>query len=293
MKFSTEQERQTFNRIVKALPLIIHDKCDGYDELYGYKLIPGDEEDGDKTYYNEEVAHGLIYKLCKAYQFQYDEIVQHVISILKWRREFNPLSCAFMEVHDPELQHVGILTQYPKHDANKKVVTWNLYGQLMKKKHLFQDVQKFLRYRIGLMERGLRLLDFTSEDNDYMTQVHDYKGVSMWKMDSEIKKCSKMTISIFQNYYPELLYAKYFVNVPKVLSWVYDVVMTFVDARTRKKFVVLNEGKKLGDHLPDCPSQSYGGHDKTHDLLAQNIELVKPTEYGLFILEKRNDETVE
>lgn len=93
-----------------------------------------------------------------------------------------------------------------------------------KKKELFQNVDKFVRYRIGLMEKGLSLLDFTSSDNNYMTQVHDYKGVSVWRMDSDIKNCSKTVIGIFQKYYPELLYAKYFVNVPTVFGWVYDLI---------------------------------------------------------------------
>ena len=134
-------------------------------------------------------------------------------------------------------------------DANKKAVTWNLYGQLVKKKELFQNVDKFVRYRIGLMEKGLSLLDFTSADNCYMTQVHDYKGVSLWRMDSDIKNCSKTVIGIFQKYYPELLYAKYFVNVPTIFGWVYDLIKKFVDESTRKKFVVLTDGNKLGQYL--------------------------------------------
>ncbi|CCK73609.1 Sfh5p NDAI_0G06260 [Naumovozyma dairenensis CBS 421] len=297
MNFNNDAEKSTFDKIVNELPNIIKTKCNNYDELYGHRLIKDqDDEDSIRNqYYNESIAHALIYKLCKAYQFQYHEIVKHIIAILKWRHDFNPLSAAFKEVHDPELQHVGILTRYleGKNDGNKKVVTWNLYGQLVKKKHVFKDISKFLRYRVGLMERGLKLLDFNNENNCYMTQVHDYKGVSMWKMDPEIKKCTKLTIRTFQNYYPELLYAKYFVNVPKVLSWVYDLVKTFVDERTRRKFVVLNDGTKLGEYLPECPSLEYGGQDKKRTLMEQNVKVVTPTPYGLFLLEQQNKEDID
>ncbi|CAI4583516.1 BPK_HP2_G0026760.mRNA.1.CDS.1 [Saccharomyces cerevisiae] len=294
MKFDNDSEKQVFDKLKKAIPGIIKEKCAGYDELYGYKLNPEGltQEEVDK-YYDEKIADRLTYKLCKAYQFEYSTIVQNLIDILNWRREFNPLSCAYKEVHNTELQNVGILTFDANGDANKKAVTWNLYGQLVKKKELFQNVDKFVRYRIGLMERGLSLLDFTSSDNNYMTQVHDYKGVSVWRMDSDIKNCSKTVIGIFQKYYPELLYAKYFVNVPTVFGWVYDLIKKFVDETTRKKFVVLTDGSKLGQYLKDCPYEGYGGKDKKNNLTKQNVTNVHPTEYGLYILQKQIIEDVE
>lgn len=294
LKFKTEEDRKVFERVFKELPKTIKEKCNGYDELYGYKM---NSEDADKSsvqkYYDEDVAQCLIFKLCNAYKFQHAEIVQNFISIMKWRSEFNPLSAAFLESHDKELNEVGLLTSYPEGDANKRVVTWNLYGQLVKKKHLFKDVDKFLRYRIGLMERGLRLLDFTDEKNSYMTQVHDYKGVSVFRMDSDIKKCTKQVIAIFQKYYPELLFAKYFVNVPTVFSWAYDIIKSFVDEQTMKKFVVLSDGKKLGAYLKDCPQKIYGGKDMKRTLDQENISTVRPTAYALFLLERHNNEDID
>lgn len=283
-----------FEKFSLAVPRLIKEKCHGYDELYGYKMNPEDEDRGlVEKYYNEDVASALIYKLCKAYKFEYSEIESNFVSIMKWRSEFNPLSAAFLESHNKELQMVGILTSYADGDANKKVVTWNLYGQLVKKKHLFEDVEKFLRYRIGLMERGLRLLDFTNESNCYMTQVHDYKGVSVFRMDSDIKKCTKQVIHIFQKFYPELLFAKYFVNVPTLFGWAYDIIKTFVDENTMKKFVVLSDGKKLGRYLKDCPKTPYGGADAKKTLQEENHTDVRPTDYGLFILERHNNEDID
>lgn len=294
LSFKTEEDKKVFERVFKELPKVIEEKCNGYDELYGHKMNPEDKDETSvQEYYKEDVAKRLIFKLCTAYKFQYAEIVENFISIMKWRSEFNPLSAAFLESHDKELNEVGILTSYPDGDANKRVVTWNLYGQLVKKKHLFQDVDKFLRYRIGLMERGLRLLDFTDEKNCFMTQVHDYKGVSVFRMDKDIKKCTKQVIAIFQKYYPELLFAKYFVNVPAIFSWVYDIIRTFVDEQTMKKFVVLSDGKKLGTYLKDCPQKPFGGKDTKRTLEQENISTVRPTAYGLFLLERHNNEDID
>lgn len=285
MKFDTPEQKAVFEKVTKNLPKLIQDKCDGYDEIYGYKLISGVGTPSEE-YYDEDIANKIIFKFCKGYKFQYESVIARIIAVLKWRHEFNPLSAAFKEVHDPELVEVGLLTYYPKEKANKKVVTWNIYGKLVKNKHLFEEADKFLRYRIGLMERSIRLIDFTSDDNDYMTQVHDYKGTSVWKMDSDMKRCVKEIIAIFQNYYPELLYAKYFVYVPTFLGWVYDIIKQFVDENTRNKFVVLNDGKKLGKYLTECPSVPYGGNDKK-SLKEENIKEIRPSAYGLYILEKQ------
>ncbi|KAG0668884.1 Non-classical phosphatidylinositol transfer protein (PITP) [Maudiozyma exigua] len=291
MKFDAKEDEAVFKKVVKHLPELIEKKCQNYDEIYGYKIIPGNDESLTE-YYDKEIAHAIIFKYCKAYNFQYHIIIEKIKNVLNWRRDFNPLSAAFKEVHDPELVEVGLLTHYPNEEPNKKVVTWNIYGKLIKKKHLFKEANKFLRYRIGLMERSLRLIDFTDDDNNYMAQVHDYKGTSVWKMDSDMKKCVKNIIAIFQDYYPELLSAKYFVYVPTFLSWVYDVIKKFVDESTRKKFVVLNDGKKLGKYLPDCPSAQYGGKD-TKTLQEENIAEIRPTEYALYLLEKQIIEDVD
>lgn len=293
LKFANSEEEKTFEKVFQVLPDLIKNKCGGYDELYGYKMNPGDKDENTKKFYDEVTAKALIYKLCKATNFNYQETVDRFVEIMKWRSKFNPLSAAFLESHNKELKDVGILTSYPTEESNKKVVTWNLYGQLVKKKHLFKDADKFIRYRIGLMERGLRLLNFTDDTNCFMTQVHDYKGVSVLRMDSDIKKCTKQVIAIFQQYYPELLFAKFFINVPTLLSWVYDLVRAFVDKETMKKFVVLNDGSKLGTYLSSCPKDPYGGKDVNNSLQGENVADVRPTEYALFLLESQNNIDIE
>ncbi|EDO17396.1 hypothetical protein Kpol_1060p52 [Vanderwaltozyma polyspora DSM 70294] len=294
MNFSNDSEEKVFNEIFDQLPTLIKDKCSDYDELYGYKLNYNDSKEKlVEQYYDEDIAKALIFKICKAYQFDKTKIITSIVDILNWRKSFNPLSAAYKETHNEALQTVGLLTSYPDDEPNKRVVTWNLYGQIVKKKELFKDSSKFIRYRIGLMERGLRLLDFNNDANNYMTQVHDYKGVSMFRLDSEIKACTKQVIAIFQKYYPELLYAKYFVNVPSILSWMYDLMKSFIDEQTRKKFVVLNDGNKLGNYLKSCPSENYGGTDKKNNLQKQDVDTPRPTPYALYILESQANEDID
>ncbi|CAL9731822.1 phosphatidylinositol transfer protein Sfh5p [Monosporozyma unispora] len=290
--FNNDTEKKVFNNIKKQLPSIIHDKCQDYDEFYGHKLIPGGN---GEQFYNEDIADHLIYKLCKAYQFNETETKTKTIHILNWRREFNPLSAGFMEQHDEMFEKIGILTEDRDNEPNKKVITWNLYGQIEDRTKMFANGQdkKFIRYRIGLMERGINLLDFHDDNNCYMTQIHDYKNVSMiFGMNAEMKACIKNIVTIFQDYYPESLYAKYFVNVPTVLAWIYDLLTKFVDKHTRDKFVVLSSGSKLGKYIKNSPAVGYGGKSK-QSLKEQNKTDIRPTEYGLFLLQQQSNEEVE
>lgn len=297
--FKTKTEEDVFNRVWSELPELVAKKCNGYDEVYGYKLVP-DDPDASEKFYDEAIARALIYKYCVAYQFDHDTIVSKIISILNWRKEFNPLSCAFREVHDPSLTEVGMLTEYSQPDSpSKLVITWNIYGKLLENKvALFKDINKFLRFRIGLMERGVRLLNFLGDDagqekSTYMSQVHDYEGVTLRNMDSSIRKAAKEIVKVFQSYYPEILHAKYFVNVPTVLGWVYDVFKAFVDPRTRKKFVVMSDPSKLGRFIPEAPAKPYGGNDTKHSLADQNLTDIRPTPYALYLLEQQVIEDVD
>lgn len=290
--FKNDNEKEVFSNIKTQLPDTIKTKCQNYDEFYGHKIIPGGN---GSEYYNEDVADKLIYKLCKAYQFNETEIKQRIIKILNWRRDFNPLSAGFLEQHGKEFETIGILTKDEANEANKKTITWNLYGEIKDKSKIFGtgQAEKFIRYRIGLMERGINLLDFDNDDNCYMTQIHDYKGVSLiFGMNSEMKSSIKEIVSIFQEYYPESLYAKYFINVPNILGWIYDIIIKFIDQRTREKFVVLSNGNRLGNYIKNCPQKGYGGMNKK-TLKEQALQNVRPTEYGLFLLEQQSNRDID
>ncbi len=98
-------------------------------------------------------------------------------------------------------------------------------------------------------------------------QVHDYKSVSFFRQNSEVKEASKETIKTFAQNYPELLKEKFFVNVPAIMGAVYAFMKLFVAAKTVKKFHPMSNGgalalefgesnvKGLGEMLP----KEYGG----------------------------------
>lgn len=103
-----------------------------------------------------------------------------------------------------------------------------------------------------------------SGDNDpyQMIQVHDYRNVSFWRMDPNVKAASKKTIEVFSMAYPELLAHKYFVNVPALMGWMFSAMKLFLAPATLKKFHPMTSGASLATELksigPTLPKE-YGG----------------------------------
>jgi len=112
------------------------------------------------------------------------------------------------------------------------------------------------------MERAIEQgCDFIT--TDAIVQVHDYRDTSMFSMSAVTRRASKSTIQIFTDHYPEFLAAKFFVNVPRVLAWVFGAISNFLSKETVAKFVVLSDARDLGhyvdvDELPEW----YGGNAK-------------------------------
>jgi hypothetical protein len=112
------------------------------------------------------------------------------------------------------------------------------------------------------MERAIEQgCDFITSDT--IIQIHDYKDTSMFSMSAITRRASKSTIQLFTDNYPELLAVKFFVNVPRVLAWVFGAISNFLSKETVEKFVVLGDARELSrwidlDQLPE----RYGGTAK-------------------------------
>jgi hypothetical protein len=109
------------------------------------------------------------------------------------------------------------------------------------------------------MERAIEQgCDFIT--NDAIVQVHDYADTSMFSMSAITRRASKSTIQLFSDYYPELLATKFFVNVPRVLAWVFGAISNFLSKETVEKFVVLGDARDLNKYIDENQlPERYGG----------------------------------
>lgn len=248
-------------------------KAGGYSELYGYDLSTlgvGDHGNDEKQ---KTIRENLLTKFLVANKYELENAKKQFVETLKWRKAFNPLSAAFHEKHEEKFGKVGLITNEQEKNANKRVITWNLYGAVQDRNAIFGNLDEFLRWRVGLMELGISLIDFSTADTSYMIQIHDYANVSFFRLDSSTKAASSATIHLFQSYYPEFLKSKFFVNVPAVMSWMFTLVKPLLSKETIAKFVVLGDGKDLESKLGSWVPEMYGGKKNV------DFEAIKVTEF--------------
>jgi phosphatidylinositol transfer protein SFH5 len=70
----------------------------------------------------------------------------------------------------------------------------------------------------------------------------DYDGVGLSSRTTESKAAASEASTIFQAHYPEMLYKKYFVNVPTFMSWIFWLFKPLLSAQTIAKMSVVGKG---------------------------------------------------
>ncbi|CAH2350954.1 phosphatidylinositol transfer protein Sfh5p [[Candida] railenensis] len=290
----TDDQSEKLQAIIGQLPKIIEQlENPEYDEIFGYRINTSDKEG-----VNENVRNEILYKYLVATEFDVALTVERLVKTLNWRNTFRPLSAAYKEKFESDFEDLGVITVFDSNKENLSVVTWNLYKNIKSPKKLFEKQNEketlpgtpFLRWRIGLMERSLSQIDFTSTDNNKIAQIHDYKDVSFFKVDPGMKEATKEIIAIFGDHYPELLSIKFFMNVPTLMSWMFAFVRLLgVGAATVKKFQVLNSGDVSSWFPKKQLPAAYGGEvtgkpeEALNDL--QNAHVPSVPVYGKLFLE--------
>lgn len=296
----TEDEEQKLAQMIEKLPNILA-KTDNpeYDEIYGYRI-----NSNDKPHVDEVARNEILLKFLRADLGDLLEATTRLKKTFNWRNKFQPLSAAWDEKFDEGLNLLGVIVSYPKGQPNLKVVTFNLYGKMKSLTKLFDKFggggsnekpgSNFLRWRIGLMERGLLLLDYTDPDNRQMANVHDYTGVLLFRADKKQKESTKEIIEIFGAHYPELLSTKFFVGVPFYLAWVFSFLKTIgiVSKETLKKFNVIS-GTDLASEkvFPELP-KFYGGTlaKDIHELATKDAKIPA---YGEILLKQMGESQIK
>jgi len=158
---------------------------------------------------------------------------------IKWRIEFK----AAETVHESFPEDVfGGFGYVEGKDKEGRPITYNVYGpnKASQLTAIFSDLDRFLRWRVALMEKGLRQVDFETVDS--LVQVHDYDGVSLTSRDAASKEAATQATKLFQDHYPELLHVKFFVNVPSLFTWIFWLFKPLVSAQTFAKLKVVGTG---------------------------------------------------
>jgi len=89
--------------------------------------------------------------------------------------------------------------------------TWyNAYG-IFRDKELYQKIfgddeklKNFMRWRVQILEKGIKLLNFKPGGVNAMIQITDLKNMPKW----ELKTASNQILALFQDNYPEMVARK-------------------------------------------------------------------------------------
>ncbi|KAF1355606.1 phosphatidylinositol transfer protein SFH5 [Lizonia empirigonia] len=240
----------------------------GHNQVFGITL----------TKSNEFHTKLILQKFLRANANDLDKAKQQLLETLKWRKEFNPTKAAGESFDKAKFEGLGYIIEVDgvPESANKKdVVTFNIYGAVKDNKATFGDLEAFLRWRVGLMEKSIQKLNLSAATKPIPNfgegpdpyqgfQVHDYLQVSFLRQDPVVKAATKKTIEVLGRYYPETLSRKFFVNVPVVMGWLFNATKLFIAKETVKKFTVLSYGNQLAAQLGQNIPNEYGG---THGAL--------------------------
>lgn len=181
----------------------------------------------------------ILMKFLRARNLNPDEAKTMLISTLRWRQSFD-VEGAMKEQYPEEI--FGKLGKIYGKDKQGHPVVYNLYGAIKDTSVVFDDIQRFLRWRVAFMERSIALLDF--ETVDQAVQIHDYEGVGLFSRTENSKRAASEATSIFQGHYPELLTRKFFVNVPSFMTWIFWLFKPLLSSATLDKMAVVGSGPR-------------------------------------------------
>ncbi|CAG8446752.1 11144_t:CDS:2 [Diversispora eburnea] len=250
------EERKAVGELKELLPEII--KESGVSENYVLWGISLNKESTD------ERLDVILVKFLRARNLDVNQAKEMLTKSLKWRIKFQTDSILTETFPESIFKKVGFIH---KTDKQNRPVTYNLYGGI-DNQEVFGNLERFLRWRIQLMEKGVQLVDFVNLDQ--IIQVHDYKLVSFTSYDATVKTASKNVTQILQDNYPEFLAVKFFINTPWWGDYVFKFISIFLSEQTKKKFIVTSSSG-VKDHLSSFIDEDnlptfYGGKSKVPDM---------------------------
>ncbi|KAI5272007.1 phosphatidylinositol transfer protein SFH5 [Aureobasidium subglaciale] len=241
----------------------------GYSEMYGVELCPPTEA-GKAAPFSTLL---ILQKFLRANEGQVNKASDQLLKALKWRKEFKPLEVmkqVFDKTKFKGLGYVTKLVSVPESPNDIDIATFNIYGAVKDTKHTFGNLDEFIRWRVALMELTIQSLNLSKTttpipdhakgtDPHLAIQIHDYLSISFLRQPAEVKACSQKAIQLFSAYYPETLSKKYFVNVPRVMQWMFGAMQMFMAKETLAKMQWMSYGEELHRFLGSSVPKQYGG----------------------------------
>ncbi|KAL9230594.1 hypothetical protein vseg_005927 [Gypsophila vaccaria] len=228
--------------------------------MWGVPLVPESDQ-----------SDVILLKFLRARDFKVPDAQAMLEKSILWRKQEN-IEGLLDEVCAEFSELEGKVAYMNGFDKEGHPVCYNAYG-VFKDKAMYEEyfgdddkVKKFLRWRVQVLERGVKMLEFRAGGVNSIIQVTDLKDMPK----RQLRVASNQILSLFQDNYPEMVARKIFINVPWYFSMLYSMFSPFLTQRTKSKFVIAKESnvaETLYKYIrpEDVPVQ-YGGLSRPGDL---------------------------
>lgn len=170
----------------------------GPDSMWGIPLLGNADERADV----------VLLKFLRARDFRVQDALNMLLKCLNWRKEFAADAVLEEDLGLKELE--GAVAYMHGFDRCGHPVCYNAYG-VFKDREMYDKVfgdedklKKFLRWRVQILERGIKLLHFKPGGVNSIIQVTDLKDMPK----RELRAASNHILSLFQDNYPEMVARK-------------------------------------------------------------------------------------
>ncbi|CAI8612870.1 unnamed protein product [Vicia faba] len=214
-------------------------------------------------------ADVVLLKFLRARDFRVSDAYTMLMRCLTWRKEFGAENIIDEELGFKDLEDVVTYTH--GYDRKGHPVCYNHYV-VFKDKDLYERIfgdgeklKRFLRWRLQVLKRGIKLLHLNPGGVNSLIQVIDLKDMPR----KELRTVSNEILTLFQDNYPEMVAHKIFINVPWYFSMLYAIYCPFLTQRTKSKFVISKEGNATETLYkfirPENIPVQYGGLSRPSD----------------------------
>ncbi|CAA0832270.1 Patellin-4 [Striga hermonthica] len=229
--------------------------------IWGIPLLPSK---------GDERTDVVLLKFLRAREFKINDSFEMLTKTLQWRKEFK-VHTILDEEFGPDLGPVAYMSGT---DFRGHPICYNIFGVLEKgevyEKLLASDEkrERFLRWRVQLMEKGVEKLDFRPGGVNSLVQINDMKN-SPGLSRKEVRAVVNKAVALLQDNYPEFVAKNIFINVPFWHFALHSLLSPFLTQRSRSKLVFVRPSKTTETLLKYIPIQEipiqYGGLKRDED----------------------------
>ncbi|GAA0138822.1 hypothetical protein LIER_00492 [Lithospermum erythrorhizon] len=229
--------------------------------IWGVPLLPSK---------GDERTDVILEKFLKAREFKANDAFEMFRNTIWWRKQ-NKIDSILEEDFGGDYDSVAYISGF---DLEGHPVCYNVYGvfgdaELYNKTFGTEESrQRFLRWRLQMMEKQIQKLNFKPGGVSSLLQINDLENTP-GPARKDLRIAMKQAVGTLQENYPEFVHRNIFINVP---FWYYAfnaLLSPFLAPRTKSKFVFIRPARVTETLLKYVPAAEiplrYGGLKREKD----------------------------